>query len=168
LRGVPAALAIGLLVAGCGRGDSDAEDASGTAGAGMALEQAAVDAGIVTDPAKLHPVGAYASETDRVCIVPQEGGYRVGASVDYGDRQSCVARGTASGQTKLRFEFGDACTFEAQFDGERVSFPATLPSACDSRCTGRATLTALTASRLSDAEAEARAMRGPDGQPLCG
>ncbi|MCD2316099.1 hypothetical protein LQ954_08050 [Sphingomonas sp. IC-11] len=165
---MPAALAIGLLLAGCERGKPDAADGVGGAGAGAALEQAAIDAGIVTDPAKLNPVGAYASETDRVCIVPQEGGYRVGASVDYGDRQSCVARGTASGRTKLRFEFGDECTFEADFDGGRVSFPATLPSACDTRCTGRATLTALSASRLSDAEAEARAMRGPDKQPLCG
>lgn len=159
------ALAITLALLGCGKA---APDESEPPGAGAALEQAARAAGLVADPAVLNPIGAYASETDRVCIVPQDGGYRVGASVDYGDRQSCVARGTASGREQLRMAFGDSCTFEASFDGERVVFPATLPPACDSRCTGRATLTAVSASKLSNAEAEARAMRAPDGQPLCG
>lgn len=160
------ALAFGLLLAGCGRAEREAADPNAEAGA--ALERAAIVAGVVADPARLDPVGAYASETDRVCIVSREGGLRVGVSVDYGDRQSCIGRGTASGRQALRMDFGDACTFEASFDGERVSFPATLPRGCDARCTGRATLTAVTASRLSSAEAEARAMRAPDGEPLCG
>lgn len=158
-------LAIGLVLAGCGKANPGREEAPG---AGAALEQAAVAAGIVGDSATLNPVGAYSSETDRVCIVPLGDGYRIGASVDYGDRQSCVARGVASGRETLRLEFGEACTFAARFDGKHVVFPATLPPACDSRCTGRATLTAVSASRLSNAEAEARAMRAPDGRPLCG
>lgn len=159
------ALAIGLVLAGCGQQEREAspDDAPGAA-----LEQAAIRAGIVIDPARRDPVGAFASATDKICIVPQGDNYRVGASVDYGDRQSCVARGTATGRDRLRLTFGEACTFEAAFDGARISFPATLPRACDSRCTGRATLTAVNANRLSSAEAEARAMRAPDGQPLCG
>ena len=78
-----------------------------------------------------------------------------------------MAIGKAVSRAALRPD-ATGCTFEAAFDGARITFPATLPRACDSRCTGRATLTAVNASRLSSAEAEARAMRGPDGQPLCG
>jgi hypothetical protein len=131
------------------------------------LEQAALSAGIVADPANLNPAGAYASETDRVCIVPRDQDYRIGASVEYGEGQSCIARGVASGRGTLRIDFGEACRFEASLDGGRIVFPAVLPPACDRRCTGRATLTAINAGLLSNAEAEARAMRAPDGEPLC-
>ncbi len=161
-----AAALVLLMLAGCG---GEAARAPATPeGGGAALEQAAVAAGIVADPARLDPVGAYASDTDRVCIVPQGDGYRVGASVDYGEQQGCVARGTATGRETLRVAFGEQCAFDARFDGSRIVFPAVLPPACDRRCTGRATLTALSAGLLSHAEAEARAMRGADAEPLCG
>lgn len=154
-----------LLLAGC---DGPTKPAAEQGGAGAALEKTAIVAGIITDPSKLDPVGAYASDTDRVCIVPQRSGFRVGASVDYGEQQGCVARGTASGSETLHLEFGDGCSFDARVDGERIVFPAIVPPACDRRCTGRATLTAVSAGRLSNAVTEAQTMRAPDGQPLCG
>lgn len=166
MRRAGRAIILGLLLAGCGRAEREASTPDD--GAGLALEKAAVAAGIVADPRHLDPVGAYASATDRVCIVRQDGALQIGASIDYGDRQSCVARGAASGRETLKLDFGEACSFEARFDGERIAFPAVLPSGCDRRCTGRATMTALSAGRLSSADAEARAMRGPDGEPLCG
>lgn len=157
--------ALALALMGCDREPADpvVED-----GAGRALEVAAIQVGMVANPARLDPVGAYASATDRLCIVGEGGSLRVGASVDYADGQRCVARGSATGRDKLRMDFGATCRFDALFDGGRVTFPATLPRGCDTRCTGRATLTALSADRLSGADAEARAMRGPDGEPLCG
>ncbi len=159
------ALAVALLLAGC---EKAAPDAPAVPQAGAALERAALAAGIVADPANVDPVGAFASETDRACVVPQGSGYRVGASVDYGEQQGCVARGTATGRETLRIDFGDQCRFDARFDGERIVFPATVPTACDRRCTGRASLTALSVARLSNTESEARTIRGSDGQPLCG
>nr|WP_233130603.1 hypothetical protein [Sphingomonas jeddahensis] len=157
-------MALALLLAACGQ---PAPDPARPEEAGAALEQAALKAGIVADPANLNPVGAYASETDRVCIVPHNKDYRIGASVEYGEGQSCIARGVASGRDTLQIDFGEDCRFEAGVEGGRVVFPAVLPPACDRRCTGRATLTAINASLLSSAEAEARAMRAPDGEPLC-
>ncbi len=141
-------------------------DASGNA-AGIKLERAAIEAGIVADSAMLDPVGAYASETDRVCIIRAEGQARLAAVVDYGEGNGCAGRGTATGRDRLRVDFGDDCRFEARFDGERLLFPAAVPAACDLKCTGRASFSALNAPRLSGVETEARAMRGPVGEPLC-
>jgi hypothetical protein len=161
----PALPALGLLVlGGCDRAPASTSAATS---AGASLERAALAAGIVADPARLDPVGAYAADTDRICLTANGDSYRIGASIDYGERQGCIARGTARGRETLHIDFGEDCRFEARFDGERISFPATVPSACERRCTGRATLAALTAERLSGAAAEARAMRSADGEPLC-
>lgn len=151
-------------LAGC---DSRPAAAPGAGGAGAALEQASIKAGIVADPATLDPVGAFASDTDRVCLTLGSGGYRIGAAVDYGEQQGCVARGTAEGREALRIDFGQGCRMDGRFDGERITFAPTVPAACERRCSGRATLAALSAGKLSGAATEARAMRGPDGMPLC-
>jgi hypothetical protein len=154
-----------LVLAGCDR-QPGGEAAAGSAGA--SLERAAIGAGMVPDPAKLDPTGVYASETDRLCIAPGDGGNRIGARIDYDDQQGCVARGEVTGRDTLKIDFGDDCRFDATFDGERIVFPATVPSACERRCVGRATLAALTAARLSGSATEASAMRSEDGAPLCG
>jgi hypothetical protein len=156
-----------LVLAGCGRQPETTRSSPPVAG--KALERAAIAAGVVADPASIDPVGAYAADTDRVCIVRADAGYRIGIAVDYGDEQGCVARGTARGGQRLAVTLGGDCRFEAQADGQRITVPATLPASCDRAfCTGRATLTAVIADRLSATEAEARAMRAPDGHNLCG
>ncbi|WEK42320.1 MAG: hypothetical protein P0Y64_13075 [Candidatus Sphingomonas colombiensis] len=153
-------------LAGCGRASH--ERAAQSSGAGAQLERAAITAGVVADPTRLDPVGAYSSASDRICILRARGGYRIGASVDYGEGHGCVARGTARGLGKLAIAFGGGCRFDARFDGGRLVFPPVLPEGCDSLCTGRASLSALVAARLSEAKSEAATLRGPDGKPLCG
>ncbi len=158
------ALVLILALAACSKQPGKTANADS---AGAKLEQAAIGAGIVADPATLDPVGAYGSDSDRVCIVKAGDGYRIGASIDYGDQQGCRANGTVSGRDRLTIDFGDECTTTASFDGERLTFAPTVSPACERKCTGRATLAALTAPRLSGAATEAKAMRGPDGAPLC-
>ncbi|UVO49134.1 hypothetical protein M0208_00835 [Sphingomonas sp. SUN019] len=154
-----------LLLAGC---DRTVEPATQAAGAGQSLEAAAIAAGIVPDPKLLDPAGAYASDTDRVCVVPKAGGgYAIGASVDYGEGQGCVARGTATGVETLKVDLGDDCRVTARFDGTRLTFPASVPAACTRACTGRASLAALNAERLSTAPSEASALRDPTDRSLC-
>lgn len=154
-----------LVLAGC---DRAIEPVAQTAGAGQALESAAIDAGIVADPARLDPAGVYVSDTDQVCVVPTAGGgYAIGASVDYGEGQGCVARGTATGIETLAVDLGDDCRVTVRFDGTRLTFPANVPAACARACTGRASLAALNAERLSTAPSEAAALRDPTGKPLC-
>lgn len=135
--------------------------------AGDRLEAAAQAAGIVADP-NGSLVGAWARYTDRVCVVPDDGETRIGAVVDYGEGQGCAASGTLERSgTAVRVRFGE-CRFEARFDGERLSFPAELPSACDRLCSGRASLAALSVERQGEAVSEAATLRSPDGRLLCG
>lgn len=156
-------LALALVLAGCGRA-ADRPDA-GTAGA--ALERAAVARGVVADPARIDPVGLYASASDRLCVVPRGDGYRVGASVDFGEGQGCFATGTATGRSTLDIRFDAACRLTAAIEGDRVTFPATLPAGCDRFCTGRASLAALAADRISASAVEAASAATGDGKAMC-
>ena len=150
-----------FLLAACGR--SAVPDAS----PGGRLEAAAVARGLVADPARAGLAGLWANDTDRLCVVPAGSTMRIGASVDYGEGQACAASGTVERQGgRLRIRFGD-CRFDARFDGERISFPAELPAACARACTGRASLAALTAERLSESVSEAETLRGTNGRSLC-
>ncbi len=156
------ALAATLLLVACQRAPTEATTP------GDRLEAAAIARGLVADPARAGLVGLWASETDRVCVVPAGGGHRIGISVDYGEGQGCAAAGTVErvGE-RLRMRLGE-CAFDAGFDGERIAFPPELPAACASFCTGRATLSALSVDRLSGSASEASMMRLPSGRRLCG
>lgn len=154
---------IALILAGCAQqpGANDAD-------AGAALEQAAIAAGVVRDPAATDITGLYAREIDRVCIVPAAVGYRIGASIDFGSGQQCSASGTVarSGEA-LSVDFGNGCTFDARLDGDTIAFPGRLPVGCDRFCSDRASLTALEAELQSDAPAEAATLRDANGRLLC-
>ena len=155
------ALAPLLLLAACGRA-APAPDTPGSR-----LEAAAVARGLVAQQ-DAAVTGSWARDTDRLCVVPAGDAFRIGASVDYGEGQGCAASGTVRRAGKgLKVELG-ACRFDAGYDGERISFPAVLPAACDRFCRGRASLSALTVERLSESVSEAQTLRGPDGRLLCG
>ncbi|MGA1799141.1 hypothetical protein VH567_10205 [Sphingomonas sp. 4RDLI-65] len=155
-------LLFALVLGGCGQEPSNVVADS----AGARLEAAAETTGIVPDPnAPLQ--GSWARDTDRVCVVGTEKTARIGVSVDYGEDQGCAASGTVerSGDA-LKLAFG-ACTFDARFDGDRIVFPAEMPAACESLCTGRASLAALTVDRISDSRSEASTLRSSAGKLLC-
>ncbi len=158
------ALTLLLGLAACGR----ASDSTATDSAGAALEAAATRAGLIVDSARVNLVGAWALDSDRVCIVPAgTSSYRIGALVEYGPAQGCAASGTAERNAdRVDIRFGD-CRFQARLVGERLEFPATIPETCDRLCTGRASLAALTVEHLSASRSEAATLRGPDRTPLC-
>lgn len=162
------AIVIAALLSACG-------DAEPTPKAGSAptsdLEAAAIAAGIVSDPASADLTGLYARETDKLCIVPDAKDFRVGAFVDYGERQGCSGSGTAvrdGDQLHLIFDAAPGCAFDARFDGDRIVFPAALPAGCAKLCQGRASFAALDVDRLGDSPSEARSLRNPRGKLLCG
>jgi hypothetical protein len=156
-------LLLALMLGGCGR--EPATVAADSAGA--RLEGAAEMAGIVPD-ANAPLQGSWARDTDRICVVGTERTSRIGVSVDYGEDQGCAASGTVerSGDA-LKLAFG-ACKFEARFDGDRIVFPVEVPETCESLCTGRASLAALTVDRLSESRSEASTLRSTKGKLLCG
>jgi len=129
------------------------------------LEQAAIARGVVRDPAEATPVGLYAREGDRLCIV----GDRIGMFVDYGDDIGCSGHGRFTRENEtLRIDLSDGCTFEAAFDGDHIRLPGALPAECKRLCTQRASLAGFEVDRLSDSGSEAAALRDPKGRQLCG
>lgn len=160
------AIVIPLVLAACsGRSD----DGGAAAPAGRRLEAAAVAAGLVRDPAQRSPVGSWALDTDRACIVPAAAGMaRIGLAIDYGEGQRCAAAGTARQHGEaIDLDLG-ACRVTARYDGDRIVLPAAVPGACDALCDGRASLAAMTVERLSGAVSEAQTFRLPDGSTPCG
>lgn len=159
--------ALPLLLAACS-GDGSATNTA----APQDLESAAIERGLVRDPADTTVTGLYARDTDRLCVVRNGDAYRIGAFVDYGDGLSCTASGTATraGDT-LSIELkgkGITCAFDAKFDGDRIIFPANVPAECARFCGPRASFAALAVDRLSESAAEARALRSAEGTRLCG
>lgn len=157
-------LAAAMLLAGCQR---EAPPPPPPPGAGGDLERAALAAGLIADPATADPTGVFQRGGDLVCLLPGDEAHVIGVSVDYGEGQRCVARGTARGRTSLAVDLGDGCRFDATLDADRLALPATLPAACDRACSGRATLAAVAVERLSAAGPEAARTRGADGALLC-
>lgn len=160
------ALLAALLLAAClgGQAPDNAEQPQD-------LESAAIERGLVRDPSQSEIAGVYARDTDRLCIVPAGGAYRIGAHVDYGDGITCSTTGTLQrkgGRLAIRLGSGDACGFDARLDGDRIRFPGALPKECATFCRGRASYAGLEAARISESIAEARAMRDAAGRRLCG
>ncbi|WP_230769119.1 hypothetical protein [Sphingomonas sp. Leaf4] len=153
-----------LLLAACSGPGGDAP-----AQGGAALEAAAIERGIVRDPATRAATGLLAREGDRLCLIERGDTVRIGGFIDYGDGIGCTARGSATrmGET-LSVDFGQGCRFDAGFDGDRVRFPGKLPAGCERLCTRRASLAGLTLDRLSESASEAEALRTPKGVALCG
>ena len=155
-----------LLLGGC-QGQS-APDARPTA---SSLEAAAIEAGVISDPANTDPTGLYARDRDKICVVPSAAAFRIGIYVDYGDDYFCSASGeaTRAGETlHVNLSSAPGCTFAAKFDGDRIAIPGALPDACQKACSKRASLTGLNVERLSDSPSEAAALRDGRGRMLCG
>jgi hypothetical protein len=128
------------------------------------LETAAIERGLVRDPASVSLDGLYARDTDRLCIV----GERIGVSVDYRDGVHCSGAGRVErSDERLRVDLGRGCSFEAHYDVDRIVFPAVTPEQCRRMCNGRASFAALEVSRLSSSIAEAATMRDARGRLPC-
>jgi len=156
-------IALLLFLAGCSPGGQSAKPQQPED-----LESAAIARGLVRDPKDSEIAGLYARDTDRLCIVPRDSGYRVGAYVDYGDRVSCSGAGRLSrGGTVLHVELSPRCSFDARVEGNRIVFPAEVPDGCAKLCSGHASFSALAASRISESVSEAQALRDPTGRRLC-
>lgn len=165
-----AALAAALLITGC----DGAAPPPRPAKTPVALEAAAIQAGVIPDPASMDITGLYTRETDRVCIVPSATAYRIGVFIDYDEEQHCAGSGTVTRVgDALRVslgkggEGGAGCSFDARFEGDRIVFPPKVPAACQRLCSDRASIAALDVARLSDAISEAATLRDGRGRLLC-
>lgn len=159
-----AGVAVLLLLAACdGKGGGES--------AGARLEAAAIERGVIPDPADLHLAGAYGRGADRLCVAERDGALKLGIDVAYGDDLGCTARGSATQDGEdidITLDGAEGCRFTARFDGKQIAFPGRLPEGCATFCDAPASLAGLTVDRLSGAASEVRAMRAQQGSLLCG
>ncbi len=164
------AAAMALLLAACSGGEEPAVENGQNMLPPLDLESAALARGMIRDPQNTEIAGLYARDTDRLCIVREGVGYKVGAFVDYGDGIICSGSGTVSrvGEV-MHLELGGKgdCGFDAQYDGERIRFPGQVPEGCEALCSGRASFAGFEPSLLSESEVEAASVRDPKGRLLC-
>lgn len=160
-----------LLLSACGGGDAAARrEKVAERRTATALERAAVERGLIRDPADTSLAGLYARDDDRLCVVPDGFGYRIGVSVDYGDAIGCSGSGRVTRVDEtLHIELGpgDRCSFDASYDGDRIRFPGALPAGCSALCSGRASLAGLEVALLSESGTEAGNLRDARGRRLC-
>ena len=119
------------------------------------------------DPDDTDITGLYARESDRVCVVPARR-RRTGSACSsiMATSRAAAASGTAT-RTARR------CTSTSARRPDAVStrgstatascFPARLPDACQTACSGRASLAGLTVERLSESASEAATLRDAAG-----
>lgn len=163
-----------LLLAGC---DSGAL-LSGDDAAESDIERAAIDAGIVPDPATLDLEGLYEAgrepQNDRFCAVKSGDDYNVGLYIYYGSDQYCEGQGTATLDNeivslRLKGESDDdaLCEVEAVFDGTQIVLPGSISKDCRALCRQRASMAGVSIALIeSGAEAALRA-KGHDKKALC-
>lgn len=153
-----------VLLAACSEPAVDAPD-----DAGPALEEAAVARGLVPDPDAVPLTGLFARDADRLCLREREDARAVvGISIDYGAGNGCSARGTVQRNSGgLTLDFGEACRFDAEYDGEVVRFPGALPDGCADLCRGNASLAGMATERLSHSPGEVAAFRDRRGRFPC-
>ena len=169
-------LALCLMLAACqpaAVSNDMAAEAGGLPASG--LERAAIESGVITDAAKISPVGLFQRRheagRDALCIVPAANGtLRFGLEANFGEQLACRGNGTvrrAGEKLILRFAGGDRCIIVAQYDGDLVAMPGVVDMACGRLCDGRGTLEGVSFPRIAGDAATALRARGPGGKPLC-
>lgn len=171
-----AALALALLASACGGGQQGApvKDDPPSSPAASALEQAAMQAGVVSDTSA-SPIGLYRSRhesgLDSLCIVPAQepGKLRFALEVAFGEQSECHGRGSLrrSGERLVMNFDRSACLIVAGYEGDRVVIPGALDVECAALCNARGTLEGVSFPRVSRELGVARDARGKDGESLC-
>jgi hypothetical protein len=139
-----------------------------------ALEQAAIDSGVVADVARISPVGLYTRRheagRDTLCVVPDgRTAFRFGAQAVFGTDEQCQGKGTArraGDKLILRFPSAD-CTIVAQYDGDRLAMPGVVDLKCAALCEGRGTFEGVAFPRVANGGKAAMQARDRDGDTLC-
>lgn len=169
-------LSVCLLLAACQQGPTRvATSPEGSAPSASSLERAAIETGVIADPARVPAIGLYQRSheagRDTLCVIPaQKGEARFGLEASFGEGLSCRGRGRArraGDKLILSFSGGDRCIIVAQYDGDQVSLPGVVDLKCADLCDGRGSLEGVTFPRLAgDAPAALRA-RDSGGEVLC-
>ncbi len=139
-------LILAAMLAGCD--SKDAQPLSNDDSAGAALDQLAIDKGLIPDPESLAVEGRFETQsdlgTDKFCAVADGGtNYRVGFLSVYGSDSKCEAQGSAEqdgDSLKITLTGKESCSFTASYDGIVLRFPGNVPEGCASYCSRNASM----------------------------
>jgi hypothetical protein len=160
------------LLAACGE-NSPSSGGDGDS-AGSALDEAAIEAGIMPDPEEIRFAGRYETRselgTDKFCATNSGGDFDIGFMSNSGPESKCEGSGTATVEgDKVRIVLSgkDDCRFDARYDGIELRFPGAVPDGCQSYCTPRASFSATHYFMVQPGDEAARATLGRDIERLC-
>jgi hypothetical protein len=166
-----------LLLAACHRPDASRNDggANDTVVPTSALERAALNAGVITNSAKVSVPGLYQRRheagVDTLCVAPgKDRRYDFGMEAVFGTAQYCRGGGTArrvGDKLILHFSGRSQCIIVAQYDGDRVALPGVVDVKCADLCIGRGSLEGVTFPRLPFGAEARKQVIDHDGGPIC-
>lgn len=170
---VSIALLLATLLAGCGSRYAKPKPDGDSAGA--ALDQLAIDKGLIPDPESLAVEGRFETRselgTDKFCAVADgESQYRVGFLSVYGPDSKCEAQGSAEqdgDSLKITLTGKESCSFTASYDGTVLRFPGTVPDGCASYCSRNASLSGTRYYFVDPGAEAAKRTLGRDIDRLC-
>lgn len=176
-RGWSFLLILCLILSACDKsGDAVSDSAASQSGGRLsALDDLAIATGAIGDPLSQSPSGAYGRDyeggRDQLCMLPgqKKASYLFGAEIRIGGDEYCVGRGSARLLAdKLIFSFdGGNCVIVARYEGDRVTMPGALDTACAALCNGRGSFAGTSFPRIANDLTRARRAVARDGKPLC-
>lgn len=140
-----------------------------------ALEKAALNAGVVTDPAKVSVPGLYQRRheagVDTLCVAPgNDRRHDFGMEAIFGTEQYCRGEGTArrvGDKLILYFSGRSQCIVVARYDGDQVALPGVVDVKCADLCSGRGSLEGVTFPRLPFGSEARKQVMDREGGPIC-
>lgn len=142
---------------------------------GSALDEQAIEAGILPDPDSLEFAGRFETRgdlgTDKFCAVGKGARqFDVGVLAVFGPESKCEGRGSANiagDKVRISLSGKGKCSFDAQYDGVELRFPGTIESGCASYCSDRASLSGTHYFMVQPGDEPARKTLGRDIERLC-
>jgi hypothetical protein len=147
----------------------------GGSDAGAALDERAIEAGILPDPDNLEFAGRFETRsdlgTDKFCSVSNGARqFDVGVLAVFGPESKCEGKGSATitgDKVRVTLKGKDACQFDAQYDGVELRFPGAIEPGCASYCSDRASLSGTHYFMVQPGDEPARKTLGRDIARLC-
>jgi hypothetical protein len=141
---------------------------------GSALDEQAIEAGIMPDPDEIEFSGRFETRsdlgTDKFCATESGADFDIGFISNSGPDSKCEGRGTATvdgDKVKVVLSGKGTCAFEARYDGIELRFPGALEEGCASYCTPRASFSATHYFMIQPGAEAARGTLGRDIERLC-
>ena len=141
---------------------------------GSALDEQAIEAGIMPDPDEIEFAGRFETRselgTDKFCAVESGADFDIGFMSNSGADSKCEGRGTATvegDKVSVVLSGKGDCKFEARYDGIELRFPGAIPDGCASYCTPRASFSATHYFMIQPGDEAARGTLGRDIERLC-